>query len=83
MGAKEKGWLLDAEDNTTLIVEDEDGDWRLYALQDRGWPDLYRVYHHHDDTWVSQLTLFLVCAWCRVEAPQVMKGFKNLIEWER
>ena len=73
--------MLKDESTPKFVVED--GDWRLYTLHDTGYPDIYRAYHKHDDGWVSQLTLFAVCARCRAEAPEAFKGFESLIEWER
>lgn len=70
----------ETEGTYKLIVEDGD-DWRLYELKDPGYSPVYRAYHRHDEGWVSQLTMFRVCAKCRADAPLAMEGFETLIRW--
>ncbi len=76
-GKNVDGFKLKSETMPKLIVEDDDGFWRLYRSN-----SLYRAYHKHGDEWICQFTLMPVCAKCRARAPEAMIGFEELIKWE-
>lgn len=84
-GKNVNGFKLDIESlyrNPKLIIEDDDGFWRLYEFEETAATSLYRAYHKHGDDWICQLTIIPVCAKCRARAPEAMIGFEELIKWE-